>query len=386
VAGAVSNEYQGWLHAFCPEGNMKDRAEELLRRAATTRGLISLAGGLPDARLFPRRALGKAFLTALEVRGTAALQYGWPEGLRDVREHVADRLRRRGANVAPERIIITSGAQQAILLSLATLGKCGSVGVDAETYPGALAAFRSCGARPVELGERADAYYVMPAIGNPRGLPMPERSKTALLERLGRERTYAIEDDAYEATAFSGASPRPLLADLPERVFHVGTFSKTLCPGLRIGWLVPPVRLAARALKRKQTHDLEANGLAQALLAEYLAGDDFDRRLARARRRYQGKAELLCSSVRRHLPSFRFDVPRGGFSLWLESDLRLNELELLSAAVNEGVSFDLGSTFKVTPSEGLSLRLCFSAAASADLEPAVARLARALRRVTRRAA
>jgi 2-aminoadipate transaminase len=360
------------------------RHDLLARLAADKPGLISFAGGLPDPRLFPKRDLCEAFLVALSAHGRTALQYGWPEGSLELRGEVARELQARGADVEPERVIVTSGAQQAILLALSSVSKRRRIAVDDESYPGALDAFRAAHAQLVQLAEPADLYYVMPGISNPRGQQMPAASRAALLERARHHAAYVLEDDAYDGTRFSGQRSRPLLADSPERVFHIGTFSKTLCPGLRLGWLVPPRRFARRALRRKQNQDLQANGLGQALLVEYLRQGRFESLKERARRRYQRKAKALSASVARHLPQFRFAPPLGGFSLWLESDLRCNEERLLEAAIERGVSFDPGSLFRVVPEPGLALRLSFSVVSEQDIDEGVARIAQALERVRAR--
>jgi 2-aminoadipate transaminase len=350
----------------------------LARLAADKPGLISFAGGLPDPELFPKRDLSEAFLVALESQGRTALQYGWPEGSLDLRRAVADELCSRGANVDAERVIITSGAQQAILLALSATRKHARVGVEPESYPGALDIFRAARAELVGLDGPAELYYVMPSISNPRGQPLADASRTALLERARRGHAFVLEDDAYEGTAFSGESNRPLLADAPEHVFHIGTFSKTLCPGLRLGWLIAPPAFARRALRRKQNLDLQTNGLTQALMIEYLKTGRFVRHRQRMRRSYQRKARLLQAAVARLLPQFRFTPPQGGFSLWLESDLAIDDEKLLEAAIARGVSFDPGRLFRTRPAPGLALRLCFSAVAARDIDEGVARLAQAL--------
>lgn len=356
----------------------------LARRAAETPGVISFAGGLPDPALFPKRQLTRAFISALQSDAAAALQYGWPEGSLELRQWIAGELRGRGAKVTAERIIITSGAQQAIQIAVAAVGDRGRIAVETESYPGALDIFRAAQAQLVPLTDSAGLYYVMPSVSNPRGSTMPDAERRALLTRASLSNGLIIEDDAYEGTSFSGARPSPLLAVAPERVFHVGTFSKTLCPGLRIGWLVPPSKFAKRALRRKQASDLQANGLAQALVLEYLRTGHFPKLQKRARAHYRRKLERLLEAVRRELPQFGFNEPIGGFSLWLESEQHAEDTELLEAAVQQGASFDLGRQFRVGRPRNLCIRLCFSAVPMADIEEGVSRVSRALRSLTHR--
>jgi 2-aminoadipate transaminase len=142
-----------------------------------------------------------------------------------------------------------------------------------------------------------------------------------------------------------------------------------------------PRRFARRALRRKQNQDLQANGLAQALLVEYLRQGRFEALQARARKHYRRKAEALRESVDRWLPQFRCQSPAGGFSLWLESDLRCNEERLLEAAIERGASFDPGSLFRVAAQPGLALRLSFSAVATSAIDEGVSRIASALQQV-----
>jgi 2-aminoadipate transaminase len=368
-------------HAAAPAVCL-DSHDRLARLAAASAGVISFAGGLPDPSLFPKRELGAALEAVLSRQANAALQYGWPEGAEELREEVAQRLRARGAALDATRIVITSGAQQAILLALSAVPRKGTVAVDAESYPGALDAFRAARAELRGIEERADLYYVMPSVSNPRGQRMSEQERTGLLERVRKYRGYVIEDDAYDGTFFSGTSERPLVAQMPERVFQIGSFSKTLCPGLRLGWLVPPPRLARSVLRKKRNQDLQANGLAQALLVEYLRGDHFDALQQRARARYRRKAGKLMASIRRHLPEFAFQAPVGGFSIWLESQLEHDSEELLAAAIRRGAAFDPGSMFSARPRPKLAIRLCYSTVPAADIDEGVARIAQAIRDVT----
>lgn len=377
-----------------------ERLETILRRAAADPRVIGFAGGLPNERQFPRRALALSFLRVLRQSGTPALQYGWAEGLEGLRSFVAERLRARGAVVSAGDVLITSGAQQAIAIALDLTARSGDrVAVDRETYPAALNLFRARGLKPV-LAETslavAGVAYALPAVGNPRGVALPDAARQRLLAS-GR---LVIEDDAYADLRFDGPAPAPLLAAAPGRVFHVGTLSKTLCPGLRIGWLIAPRRFRRAALALKQGDDLQASSLGQAIAEDYLTGGagtpavDFEQRMRRLRRFYRRRAHALARAVRQHLPDWRMEIPEGGFAIWAQEDTAggagaaagapVDEVAFLEAAVAAGASFDPGSTFRAdgapTP---IAMRLCFSVAAPDRFDEGVRRIAWAWKQLQR---
>jgi 2-aminoadipate transaminase len=223
----------------------------------------------------------------------------------------------------------------------------------------------------------------MPAVSNPSGFSLAEETRRELLA----SGLPIIEDDAYGDLRFGGPGARPLYAEAPDRVFFVGTFSKTLAPGLRVGWLVPPESRHEEALRAKRDADLQANGLGQAIVERYLREDDYLRRLEGLRKFYRRRAKRLAAAVRRELPGWRFRFPEGGFALWLEPDepdCPGGEIGFLQAAVEEGVSFDPGSGFRPDrAAQPLALRLCFSALDPGDLDEGARRLARAWRRLRR---
>ena len=355
------------------------RIDSLQRKAAGEEDLISFAGGLPDPKLFPKRELSAAFTSAIAGPRPDALQYGWPEGQPELRKWVSERLRARGAGLEPEQIVITSGAQQGIALIADLLFKKGDiVGVEAESYPGALDAFRARELRLGGLDQPATGYYVMPAVTNPRGTAWSDVERHGLLESAAKQQSFVIEDDAYGETVFSGEVQRPLVADAPDLVFHLGTVSKTLCPGLRVGWLATGRPELGELLKAKQASDLQAGTLAQEVLAEYAKSGHLESHLARARKAYARKAKLLREAVRRALPEFQVSEPVGGFSLWLESEREASDVDLLKTAIRHGVSFDPGSVFRLNKSRTLSLRLCYSCIPEDDIDSGIERLARAL--------
>lgn len=354
---------------------MDPRFAHLQRIAAARTGVIALAGALPARELIPKAALARALGDVTSERDDA-LQYGWPEGIVQLRAWIAERLRARGADVAPERVIITAGAQQALAIAAGALAGC-TVSVGDATYAGALDAFARAGLRTVTAG--GHARYVMPGISNPHGI---ERSSR---EELLAARGPLIVDEAYAELRFDGRTPRPLVADAGDRAWHVGTISKTIAPGLRLGWLVPPRAAHEAALAAKQASDLQSASLSQAALAQLLARFDYDAHLACARACYAARAAALAEAVRRHVPGLRFREPEGGLSLWAELDEGGDELALLEEALAAGVMVDPGSAFRPGPGATLALRISFSNAPPQLLEDGALRIARALARWRRAA-
>jgi 2-aminoadipate transaminase len=310
-----------------------------------------------------------------------ALQYGWAEGQVELRSWIAARLNARGARVRADDILVTSGGQQAISIAIDLLyRRPGAIGVEAASYPAALDLFRG---RRLALASMTDgrACYVMPGLNNPTGQRLSKQERRDLLARGAA----VIEDDAYGELVFDGAPAPLLLRDAPDRVFHVGTLSKTLCPGLRVGWLVVPRRQRDRARRVKERLDLQANGLAQAIVSDYLQRVDFDDRLRKLRRYYAARAERLARELRRALPSWRFALPEGGFCLWVDTNERVDERRFAEIAIEEGVSFDPGSSFLGEGQPSTTwIRVCFSSVEADRFRDGARRLASAWSRVTQR--
>jgi 2-aminoadipate transaminase len=365
---------------------MSSRIERVQRAAAARKDVLSFAGGLPDPAVFPRAALTGAFLRAIVHSGVPALQYGWPEGQPRLRQFIADRLGARGCKVGPDEILVTSGAQQAIAIATQLIFRRSKlIRLDPETYSGALELFRARGLDITFDVRGAAGAYVMPQIDNPRGQVMDERSRRALVQQTRRSKLMLIEDDAYADIVFSGEAGRPLLADAPEATFHVGTFSKNLCPGLRVGWLVAPRSFRERALEAKRESDLQANSLAQSILEEFFLHDDFDARIVKARRLYRRRAARLADALRRHLPRWSFEEPKGGFSIWIDTGRPGDDVAFLRRAVAHGTSFDPGSQFRVEQRAAMSLRLSYSCLPERSIEEGVERLGAAWKAFRRRA-
>jgi 2-aminoadipate transaminase len=189
-----------------------------------------------------------------------------------------------------------------------------------------------------------------------------------------------IVDEAYAELRFDGRLQQPLLAQSRERVWHVGTLSKTLSPGLRVGWLVPPRSRREEVLERKHAADLQASSLAQAAAAALLDELDYDAHVERVRRAYAARCEVMVGALRRRAPdTWRWVEPAGGFSVWIEVGAEVDEAALLDHAIRNGVCFDPGRLFRPDDAEGgLAFRLSFSSAPPGSLSEGVRRLVAAV--------
>ncbi len=341
--------------------------DEIQRACAVRSDVLGLAGGLPDPAFFPRAAMSDASAELLHEPSLAALQYGWPEGDASLRQFVAKR-----AGVPFEDVIVTAGAQQAIMLATdALLARGDAVAVQCPTYPAALELFRSRALHITDDFESARAVYVMPEIDNPRGLPIDD----ALACTIARATHPIFVDDAYADLRFDGR--RTNFFTSAERVWHIGTFAKTLCPGLRVGWLVPPREHRARVLALKHDADLQTNTFGQAVLAKMFERFDYDAHLEKLRRAYRLRAEALVCALARKLPSWSCRMPLGGFSVWVDTNARVDDVAFLEAASAVGVSFDPGRSFSQKPDETTRMRLCHSRISPQKIHDAVTRLAHA---------
>jgi len=348
------------------------RIETLQRRAASHPGVISLAGGLPADELLPRLELVRAMEQVLETKA-------WNDCLDHIRVWVADRLSARGASVDPSDVIVTTGARQALAIAARTLRPAGRVAVGELTSPAAIAAFTAAGHEVISVDE-ASPQFVMEGVSTPEGIDLVTSRRSQLLS----SHAPLVVDDCLADLRFDGAAHRPLIADAPDRVWHVGTFSKLLCAGLGVGWLIPPRHARREALASARKDELGDIGLVPAALSRILADCAHPDRIARTRLDYAARAEIVIAAIHHHLPGWQVREPEGGLAVWAESDLEGDDVDVVTAAITCGVAVDPGCVFRPdgqgTP---LGFRISYAHTRLPDLEEGIRRLSRAARKYRR---
>ena len=292
-----------------------------------TKDTISFAGGLPDDSLFPMEAFRSAAERAMQE--PSALQYSRSQGYAPLREKIARRYSDAGFETRAEEILITTGSQQAInLIAMAMLK--GGVTAELPAYLGALSAFRLAGTRieGVHLETdgidterfrssiaRTGAAYLVPDFQNPTGLRYGIEKREAVAALLKEADALLIEDAAYSELYFDHPTPS-ISAGMPERSFHLGSFSKILVPGMRIGWVRASEANLHRILAVKEALDLHTSTLDQRIIDAYWEANGIDTHIERIRNVYRRKKEALAETLRTYLPTFSFEEPQGGMFIY----------------------------------------------------------------------
>jgi 2-aminoadipate transaminase len=362
-------------------------------KATLRPGMISLAGGLPAPQSFPTEALRTAFDAVLAAEPAQALQYSTTEGHPPLREWIAARETARGMPTSAEQVLIVSGSQQALdLIGKAMVDESQPLLVESPTYLGALQAFAPFGpafrALPADeaglLPQTLDAgvargarlAYVMPNFQNPTGCTLGAKRRAALAEAARRFDFWLIEDDPYGELWYREEPPESLRLHAPERTLRVGSFSKVLAPGLRLGYVVGP-RPAIELLARlKQATDLHTATLTQYVVARVLHDGLLDRHLPRVRSLYANQAAAMLAALRARMPpGVRWTEPAGGMFVWLTLPPQIDTLRLLDRALAAGVAFVPGAPFYADNARHDTLRLSFVTVPAETIDRGVALLA-----------
>ncbi len=371
-------------------------------------GIISFAGGFPDSAMFDVEGLRAASAKALDEEPGAALQYGATEGYNPLREQLAALMAAKGAtDVAPENLIVTTGSQQALdLLGKTLISPGDKVIVEGPTFLATIQCFRLYGAELISAPIDADGVktdelerliaehqpkfvYLIPTFGNPSGATLSLERRRQVLEMAVRHQTLVVEDDPYGDLYFGEAPPASLLnlsASVPgsrDLLVHCGSLSKVLSPGLRVGWMIAPPELLAKATMCKQFSDAHTSTFAQATAAQYLKAGRMPATLEQVRGVYAERAQAMGDALRTELgDAITFVQPRGGLFFWARLTGAGGKVAdgnvLAKRAIDKGVAFVPGTPFFCAQPDHATLRLSFATADVQKIRDGVARLGQAV--------
>ena len=358
-------------------------------------GIISLAGGLPSPDTFPIEAMREATAHVLAHAPREALQYAASEGYGPLREWVASHMAEKGVVVDPTQVLITTGSQQGLDLVGKVLIDAGSrVAVEAPTYLGALQAFApyepevvtvACdehGPLPETLTDAKGArfLYVLPNFQNPSGRCMGEARRAELVEAARVIGLPLIEDNPYGDLWFDAEPPAPLASRWADGTVYLGSFSKVLAPGLRLGYVIAPKALGPKLLQAKQAADLHTPGFNQRVVYEVIRNGFLRDHVPTIRARYKAHRDAMRSALEAHMPpGCHWTVPSGGMFFWVELPEGMDSVALLPKAVERGMAYVPGGAFFASDPRPNTLRLSFVTVAPAEIERGVALLGQTLR-------
>ena len=357
-------------------------------------GIISFAGGLPSPKTFPIAEFDAASHKVLSEDGQAALQYAASEGFPALREAVAAML---PWNVDPTQVLITTGSQQGLDLVAKILIDGGSkILVETPTYLGALQAFTPMEPAVVSVAsddegvvvddlvakaKDARFIYLLPNFQNPTGRSMSEARRAAVSAAAAQAGLPIIEDNPYGELWFDEEPPLPLSARNPEGCIYLGSFSKVLAPGLRLGFLVAPKHIYPKLLQAKQAVDLHTPSFTQRMVAEVLKGNFLDRHVPTIRALYKSQRDAMLVALEREMAGLdvQWNTPAGGMFLWARLPEGMSAVDLLPQAVERGVAFVPGAAFYADHADARTLRLSFVTASVEQINIGVKALAEAIR-------
>jgi 2-aminoadipate transaminase len=382
-------------------------------------GIISFAGGFPDPALFDIEGIREA--TSMALAGSAAqavLQYGPTEGWQPLKEAIAVHMAAKGVRVQPDGLITTTGSQQALdLIGKTMIGEGDKVIVEGPTFLATIQCFKLYGAdlisAPIDAhGVRVDELerliiehkpklvYLIPSFGNPSGAMLPLERRKKILQLAAQHQVLVVEDDPYSELYFGNPPPPSIMAlanDVPEAkpwLAYCGSFSKVLSPGIRVGWMIAPPELLAKATMCKQFSDAHTSNLSQAIAANYLQLKDgtqtrLDKTLAVVRSTYAQRAQTMAACLKRELGSaLTYTQPQGGMFFWTRltgqpmpgssTATSQDATAYAKRAPDHGVAFVPGTPFFAVNPDNATLRLSYATSDLGKIEEGVSRLAKAL--------
>lgn len=371
--------------------NIRDNAIREILKVVARPGMISLAGGVPSPDSFPMDIMRGICDSVMDKYGTSAFQYDVTEGFAPLREALTHYLAKKQVVADPKEIIISSGSQGVLdAIGKVLISKGDHVAVEAPTYLGAISAFNPYEPRYVSLETDGDGLipesleevlragkvkfiYLVPTFQNPSGRTIPLERRIRIAGILQAHDALLVEDDPYSDLRYRGEPIPPIKSLAPDHVVYIGTLSKILAPGLRIGFCVAPTFIREWLIRVKQGTDLHTGTFAQALSAEYLTGGHLDRHLPRILSIYRPKQEAMLRALGDYFPGdVHWSRPEGGMFIWVEAPVGLDMGAVYYEALLRNVAFVPGKHFYTAGAEDVStMRLNFTMSKEADIDKAI---------------
>lgn len=358
--------------------------------------IISFAGGLPSPATFPVERMKAAYDKVLSENGKVALQYGPTDGYKPLREWIANSLSTDGATIVPEQIQMVSGSQQALdLLGKVLVDEGSRVLVETPSYLGALQAFSVYGPEfksvvtdedgivPSSLdavAEGARLLYALPNFQNPTGRSLSFERRRELVDTCARLGVPLVEDDPYGSLNYKG-TPMPKMVTMnPEGVIYMGSFSKVLTPGIRLGYVCAPLALARRLELAKQATDLHTAQLTQMVVHEVIKDGFLDEHIPTIRKLYGDQCQTMLDAMAEHFPAgVSWTRPEGGMFIWVTLPKHIDAMKLLDKSLEQLVAFVPGAPFYANDPATNTLRLSFVTVPPARIQEGIAILGKLIK-------
>ena len=376
-----------------------------LLKLALQPDIISFAGGMPAAELFLVQEFEEACSSVLTHDGARAMQYGTTEGYPPLRQYLVERMQKYDVSLEPENILVTNGSQQALdLIGKIFINPGDVILTEGPTYLGAIQSFRAYQPRFVtvplnENGIQTDKLeevlerhpvkfiYALPNFQNPAGVTMTLERRLKLVELAAKYGVFIVEDDPYGELRFEGQDIAPLVALHKENVLYLSTFSKTLSPGIRLGWIVAPRQIIAKLVQAKQGSDLHTSTFIQMAANEICQCGILRDHVKKIQKVYGERRDAMLAAMEKHFPpGVTWTRPAGGLFVWVRLPEHVDGSELLDLALQEKVAFVPGRVFYPNDGDKNTLRLTFATAGPERIEEGIKRLGKALEGMTRTSA
>ena len=359
--------------------------------------IISFAGGLPNPISFPHKEIAKSAASVLKNSSDEALQYGSTEGYKPLRDYIAKRYQTSGLDVNPDNILMINGSQQGLdLIGKVFLNKGDVVLIERPTYLAAIQSFGLYEPKFISIPLLDDGvdinvledmvesfnpklFYSIPNFQNPTGITYSLNKREKIGSIFNKNNTLLVEDNPYGEIRFIGKDLPPIKSYL-ERSVLLGSFSKIVSPGMRLGWIVADKEIMNHLITAKQASDLHSNFLTQMIVQSYLTGYDVEKHIQHIRKMYKIQRDCMVSMIKKYFPSdVKYTKPEGGMFLWVTLPDGMSSMELFEVAIKENVAFVPGEAFYSSNPEQNTLRLNFSNSNEKKIEEGIKRLGLAIK-------